>query len=518
MAKWEKSQARTISLVMALTLIGKVMGLLRDRLLTINYGAGMETNAFLTASRIPRVFFDAVFAAAIAACFIPVFSEYLTKKGKKEAFAFGGNFITVMGLLTLVLTGLGMAFAQPLVTLFADGYDAETAALCVSLTRVMFPTVFFTGIAFSFVGVLQSMEEFNIPAIISVVSNGVIILYYYTGNAAFGIYGLAVAFLIGWFLQAVVQVPSLVRRGYRYQPDFRVRNEGMKKVLALMGPVMISTWVQPINLTINSKFGSRLYDGSGVTAIELSNNLYLIFAGVFVLSITNVIFPQLSRLTAQEDDKGFRDVIQTTMHTCLFFVFPMMAGLMVLARPVIDFIYGGGAFDAFSVDITANALFFVSLGMVAYAVQNILSRAYFARQNGRAPLFAGLLSIAVNIILCMVLVGSYSVSGLAVASSAASVVNAVVLMVPMERQGRGFLSAPFLKDMGKIVLATCVMSAAAYGTLRAVTGLLPGDPGKLLCLCAPALAGAVVYFLVVWLFGLPEVRLTLEKFSRRMKH
>ena len=115
------SATRTISAVMAITLLGKVMGLYRDHLLAVHYGMGMEANAFYTASRIPRVFFDAVFASAIAACFIPVFSEYLTQRGKKEAFRFGSNFLSVMALLTAVLTVLGILFAQPLVTLFADG-------------------------------------------------------------------------------------------------------------------------------------------------------------------------------------------------------------------------------------------------------------------------------------------------------------------------------------------------------------------------------------------------------------
>ena len=171
MTKGKKSAVKTVSWVMVLTLLGKILGLLRDRLLSVTYGSGMETNAFLAASRIPRVFFDAVFASAVAACFIPVFNEYLTNKGKKEAFRFSNDFFTLISLLCCILTVLGIVFADQLVTLFADGYDAETRELCISLTRLMFPSVLFTGIAFSMVGVLQSMDEFNIPALISVVSN-----------------------------------------------------------------------------------------------------------------------------------------------------------------------------------------------------------------------------------------------------------------------------------------------------------------------------------------------------------
>lgn len=225
---------KTISIVMVITLLGKVLGLVRDRLLAVNYGTGMRANAFYTASRIPRVFFDAVFASAIAACFIPVFSEYLTKRGKETAFRFAGAFLTIMALLTAGLAALGMGLAEPLVELFADGYDEQTAQLAVSLTRFLFPTVLFTGVAFSFVGILQSMDEFNVPALISTVSNLVIIAYYVTLNERLGIYGLAGAFVLGWLLQAVVQVPALKKKGFRYYPSLNWRSEGMGKVFALM--------------------------------------------------------------------------------------------------------------------------------------------------------------------------------------------------------------------------------------------------------------------------------------------
>ena len=498
---------RTIGIVMLLTLLGKVMGLYRDHLLAVHYGMGMEASAFYTASRIPRVFFDAVFASAISACFIPVFSGYLESGGKKKAFDFSRAFLTMIGILTLVLTGLGMVFSEQLVGLFADGYNAETAALAASLTRIMFPTVFFTGLAFSFVGILQSLEEFNIPAVISAVSNAVIILYFWTLDGRFGVYGLAAAFLAGWLLQALVQLPALRRKGFTYAPRLEVRSEGMKQVFALMGPVMVSTWVQPINLTINSRFGSHLYEGAGVSAIEYATNLYLVIAGVFILSVTNVIFPRLSRLAAGDRTDAFRDTIRSTLHACLFFVLPMSAGLMVVAKPLISFVYGGGEFDVFSVEITSAALGWVSLGMAGYAVQNILSRAYFARQSGRVPLIAGAASIGVNILLCMVLTDVLAVSGLAMASAASSTVYALLLLLPMERKGQGVLSRGFCLDLLKMLLATVLMAAAAALAMHAGEGLLAGKAGELLALGAGACGGVAVYFAAAWVLRLEEAKL-----------
>ena len=325
------------------------------------------------------------------------------------------------------------------------------------------------------------------------------------------------AFLIGWLLQAVIQVPALKKKGFRYYPSLDVKSEGMKKVFALMLPVMVSTWVQPINLTINSRFGSHLYDGAGVSAIEIATNLYLIIAGVFVLSITNVIFPKLSKLTAGNEEGAFQETLKATMHGCLFFVMPMAVGLMVVSTPLVEFIYGDGQFDAFAVEITGQALFWVSLGMVGYAMQNILSRAYFAKQEGRGPLIAGGLSILVNLALCAVLTETMQVAGLAIASAASSTVYALLLDLPLERKGEGFLSGAFLVEIGKMALASVVMAAAAWGVLHLTGGLVAGKLGLLISMGAAAGVGAVVYFAAAMVLGLREALMVRDMAQQVLK-
>ncbi len=425
--------AKTISFIMIITMLGKLLGLYRNRLLAVTCGTGMLANAFSTASRIPRVFFDVLFASAISASFIPIYTEYREKKGKDEAQRFAGNFITVIGAVTLVLSVAGVLFSDQLVTLFAPEYNEATAALCSDLTKIMIPTLFFTGIAYSFVGILQAEGEFNVPALISVVSNLIIIIYYLFLFDYFGVYGLSVAFLIGWGMQAVVQIPSLRKKDYKFRFSMDLKNEGIHKVMKLMIPVMVSTWVQPIILMINSRYASSLYDGGGVTMLDLANDMYLIIAGVFVLSVTNVIFPKLAKQSASDDASGFISTVRSSTQISLFFIIPMMAGLMALSREVIDLIYGGGEFGASDISLTSEAMFFISLGMVGYALQNILCRVYYARQDGRTPLVAGVISIVVNIISAKLLVGPMSIAGLGLASAISSTVYAVVLLVPLQR-------------------------------------------------------------------------------------
>ena len=493
----QNSAVKTVSFVMVITLIGKVLGLYRDRLLAVHYSTGAAANAFFTASRIPRVFFDAVFASAVASCFIPVFSEYLEKKGREEAFRFAGAFLTIIALLTGGLTLLGMAFPQPLVALFTDYADPATTALATSLTRAMFPTVFFSGMAFSLVGVLQAQDHFTAPALMSTASNLVIILYFLTLDGKLGIYGLAGAYLLGWLLQGVILLPPLVRLKFQYRPSLEFRSPGMKKVFALMGPVMVSTWVQPINQAINARFGSRLYEGAGVSVLEYASNLYLVIAGVFILSITNVIFPKLSRLTAGGREGEFRETIRQTLRLSLFFVLPMSAGLMAVARPLISLIYSGGNFDDFSTGITASALSWMSPGMAGYAVQNILSRAYFARQQGRVPLVAGGLSILTNLLLCQALTGPFSVAGLAVSCAVSSTVYALLLLLPLQRAEK-ILDAAVLAELLKMALAAGIMGLCVSGGVRVMTNLLPGGKmGELLTLGLCAGGGVILYFLLL---------------------
>ena len=517
MSQNSKNQVKTISFVMIITLLGKLLGLYRDRLLAVSYGTEMYANAFSTASRIPRVFFDVLFASAIAASFIPVYTEYREKKGAGEAQKFAGNFITVIGVLTLIMTAAGILFSEQLVELFAPEFNAETAELCASLTRIMLPTLCLTGIAYSFVGILQASGEFNIPALISVISNVIIIAYYIFFIDRFGIYGLAVSFLIGWAMQAVVQIPALRRKGFSYRPSLSLRNEGIGKVLKLMVPVLVSTWVQPIVLMINSRYASGLHGGGGVSAIDYGTNLYLTIAGVFVLSVTNVIFPKMSEQSARDDIQGLTETVRSTTHTSLFFIIPMMLGVMTLSYPLIDFIYGGGEFSAEDTALTARAMFFTSLGMVGYALQNILCRVYYAKQDGKTPLVAGVLSIAVNIACCELLIGPMGLAGLGLASAISSTIYAAALAVPLQRSGSRFITKKFCADMLKTTVSACIMAAAVQFCAVSAEGLLPGAAGKLLVLLFPTAVGIAVFFGAAALLKMDELIYIKDIFRKIVK-
>lgn len=257
-----------------------------------------------------------------------------------------------------------------------------------------------------------------------------------------------------------MQIPSLIKKGYKYRPSFKFReDDSIKKVLILMLPVMVGTWVQPINITINTRFASDLYEGAGISAIDYANNLYTIIVGVVVLSVANVIFPRLSRMTANDEKSSVFDTVIMTVRILSYLIIPMTAGVMALSSPIISLVYQRGAFTEFDVAITSSALFFFSLGMFGYGMQTILSRAFYAEQNGKIPFIAGLVSIVVNIVLCQILVDKMSVAGLALASAISSTIYGFALYIPLKRRYKDISTNGFAVSIIKMIICALVMTA-----------------------------------------------------------
>ena len=452
-----------------------------------------------------------VFASAITSCFIPVFNEYLEKGGEQRGFGFAHAFITMLLTATALLTALGMVFAGPLVHVFGAGFDAATSELCRQLLVAMFPTVIFTAVAFAFVGILQSLGEFNIPAAISIVSNGVIIAYFFLFGDDFGVYGLAVAFLVGWLGQALVQLPSLKKRGYLYRPRPFLHEDGIQKVLLLMAPVMVSTWVQPINIAVATRFASHLYEGSGASAIQYANNLYTVLIGVIVLSITNVIFPKMAKLSAVDDEAGLTRIISVSVRSVNYILLPLTVGTMVMSGSLINLIYGGGEFNAFSLAITKSALFWLALGMLGYGVQAVLTRAFFAAQKGKTPLLAGACAIAVNVVSCAFFIKLMGLAGLALASSLSSVINAAFLWVPVQKRW----GALWNKDLAMAYLKMVAAAVLMGGTLLILNHFFSVSAGagtllKLIVFFGETLVGVAIYFAATRIFNLDEAVLAFD--------
>jgi murein biosynthesis integral membrane protein MurJ len=435
-----KDTAKTISLVMVIMLAGKATGLLRDMTLNAFMGTeGFERTAFDPAMTIPAQFFDFALAAALTSAFVPVFNGCMTQKGRAEAFKLADKFITAAVLLSVIITVIGVLLAPGLINLFAGGITSpeirETAARLLQMTL---PLIIFTAFAFSLTGVLQSLGEFRVPAAMSILTNFIIIGFFFIFYERTGVWGLAAAFLIGWGVQAVIQIPSLAKRGYIYKPSFKFKDEGLYEIAKLTLPVIAATWVLPVNNLVNKRFASTLFDGAGMNPLTTATSLYSVITGVVILSITNVIFPKLARLNSAGDRENFSKTLNTTLTAALLVLIPMAAGVFLLAAPMIRIVFERGVFTAVSTQRTADALRFFALGMVGFGVQAILSRAFYAVKDAKTPMISSFAAIAVNFALSWLLVGRFGLRGVALSNSAAMTVSALIMLLRSRKLGVSF--------------------------------------------------------------------------------
>ena len=501
----DKKLIKTAGFMAAATLAAKFLGLIRDSLIAAFFATGIEADAFMTASKLPTMLFDIVIGGVISATFIPIFNKVAQKENKEQAQIFAHKFITMILMATGLIAVLGIVLADPLTTLLAPEYAGEKHLLTVRLTTIMFPMIIFTGLAFSFVGLLQSYGEYKIPSLISFVSNLAIILYFAVLGKRFGVYGLSVTMVVAWSLQVFVQIPSLVKFKFRFRLNFRLRDPHIKEALLLAAPMLISTWVQPLYSIINSRLASGI--NGAVASLEYANRLYIMVTGVFSFVVTNLVFPKLAKANAAERTEEAKNLTVNSLKAIVLVIAPLMAGFMILARPVTSVIYEHNQFTAEDVRIVSRILMCYSAGMLGLAVNEVLSKVFFSVQDSKTPMRNSILSMVLNIILAYVLFRWLKTPGLALAAAFGSMINAVFNWVCLAKRFPGIVSRRDAVSMLKMLLSAIAMAGGVYGISLWLTPMFDGSFIGNLILCAvSAAAGILIYGVCVYALGVDIVR------------
>ncbi|MCH5210050.1 MAG: murein biosynthesis integral membrane protein MurJ [Oscillospiraceae bacterium] len=490
------------------TLLSKVLGQARDSILTAYFGSGVISDAFLTASTIPTTFFDVIIGGVISATFIPVFNDIMSKHGKEEAMKFVNKFVTMIVSISVVIVALGILFRGTLVSIQTN-YVGEKHALTAQLTAIMFPMIIFTGLAFSFVGLLQSFGEYKIPAIISLVSNTAIILYYPLFAKRFGVYGLSVTMVIAWSLQFLILVPWIKKFGVKFRPDFRFKDPYIKQALTLAGPMLISTWVQPLYTVINQRFASNIE--SAVTYIQQSNRLYIIVVGVFSFVVTNLIFPKLAKAVAEGNDNEARNLTVTSMRSIVLVIAPLMAIFMVLHNHISNLIFGFGKMDSESIAAIGALLKFYAIGMLGLGLNEILSKAFFSMNDSKTPMRNSVISMVINIMLAYLLYRLMSTNGLALAAAFGSIVNAALNWYCMTRRNKGIIGKNDVVNMLKSVLSAFIMGVAMALVYMLIKNRFTGWTGSFIICVICGICGIIVYGILLLITGEEDVKNIIRK-------
>ena len=501
----EKKIASTAILMVFVTVLAKALGLLRNALLASNFGTAMDSVAYEAASRLPLTLFDFALGGVVTAAFIPIFNELIVKKGRDEAFAFANKYFNLILCITVVISVCGIVFSSPLVSFLAPKLDAETKALAASLSRVMFPMIIFTGIAYCYVGVLQSFEKYTLPAIMSLVSNLVMVLYFYTLCDKFGIWGLAVSLVVGWFLQAAIQAPAAHKLGFRFKPTLAFGDEYIVRALKMAVPILVCSWLQPVCNVINTRFASGFEGGSAVSMVNYANNLYIIIVGVFSFVATNLLFPRLSRSEAEGNSEGARTFAGSSLKILLYIMIPLAAGIFLLAEPIVRAMYMRGEFTAHDAEMTAAVLKLLAIGIPFMSANEVLTKLFFAMQKVKAPMIASVVAICVNIALVTVLVNTVGFDGIALASSVTIAVCTVLNYILLSKDGALLHAKDFL-DIAKALISAAAMSVAVYFVNNSLS--LSSDLLRVI-ICGGI--GVAVYAVLIVILSPTEIRNMLKK-------
>ena len=512
----EKLNTRAAGVVAVAVLCSRVLGLVRLQVFAALFGGGWLMDAYTMAFRIPNLLRDLVGEGALSVAFVTTFSKTASTGGDEQAWALAHKMATLAAVALSGIVIVGIVLAPWIVAVIAPGFDPAKAALTVTLTRIMYPFILLVSLAALVMGMLNAKNVFGVPAMASSFFNlGTILVGAGLGwlfDPHFGpraVLGLAIGTVVGGALQLAVQLPALARLGYRFRPDFRWRDPGVKAVLQLLGTSVIAASSTQVNVVVNSVFASRLGNGA-VFWLQAAFRLMQFPLGMFGVALGTVALPVLSRLAAAGNLSGLRSELARGMRLAFLMTIPASIGLIMLAGPIISVLYQHGKFTAHEAAETAAALRFYAIGICGYAALKVLVNAFYAVDRRKTPMVVSLGAVGLNLFLSWLLTVrlNWGPPGLAFSTACVATANFLVLYLIMRHHLGRLESRAMLAMLMKLSLACAALALICWGGshwLLANWALERFWP-KLGALTAVIVAGAGAFFGIAMLLGLEEVR------------
>jgi putative peptidoglycan lipid II flippase len=498
----------------------RVLGLIREIVMVTYLGIGPEMGAFTVANKVPSLVRTLLADTALSAAFIPVFSALLEKERRREAWQVA---YTVSVLATAILgfiTAMGMIFAPEVVALVAPGFDdPQTIDLTVHLMRIMFPTVVIMGIAGIFMGILNSYDHFTLPALAPIVWNLIIIGVVVVFSAGYGFEALAWGFLIGTVFELLIQIPAVWRRRWKGNGGsiyrLALKSPEVRRVGVLIGPVIISLGIINFNAFIATVVATLISEPAPAI-IERAFRLFQLPQGMFAIAIGTVLFPALSRHAAAKRMKEFREDLSLGLRQIFFVTLPFTAFFAVLAVPTIRLIYEHGKVTPSDTEQIAVALTFFSVGMAFVSVNTLLNRAFYSIQKPWVPLTTGVVNLALNAGLMMLLYQPLGVGGITLSTSLVSLFNFFALMFLLRPRIGGLDGWGVGRTAAKSILALIPLAAVSYGVWWGLDRALGRALWAQIVSVGLAYAlGGAVYLGAAWAMRMPEVSEVVNVARRR---
>ena len=511
-----RSLARAGLVVSGAYLVARVLGYIRVVVIATTFGASADLDAFYTAFRIPDLIFQLVAAGAVASALVPMIASMVAKGERDHAWRVVSTIANLMTVGLLAFAAIAFVAAPVLVPVIAPAFEGPQLQQTIDLTRLMLLAPMFLALGATATAALNGTQRFGAAAVAPVVYDLAIIGAAVILAPSMGVTGLALGVVAGSLGHLLVQVPPLMRVGFRYLPRIDISDAQARLALALMGPRVIGLGVTQITFVVMTALATT--EGVGaVSAYTIAFSLLQIPLGVIGVPLGIVLLPSLARELAAGRTDHYLEILTRSLRILGFVMLPITALGMVLRVHVVELLLGYGEFDRAAVLLTADTLLLFLLGLTAHSVIAVLTRAFYARQDTRTPMVAAVLAVAINTVLAIALVGRLGLPAIGLAIAAAAWIEAIVLLLVLRRREG---PAVDLRALASVLLRLLVAAVAAGAVAALVLQEVFGGPGigaatdtglgEKVWIFAQAvvatLAGGATYAIVTWLLGVRELR------------
>lgn len=497
-------------LLMFISILSQLTGFLRELILSYFYGASNISDAYLISITIPMVIFSFI-GRSLTTSFIPIYANIENERGKQRAVKFAQNLISHLFVILTLIVLISYIFAPQIVKLFASGFDSNTITLARDFSRI---TIF--GIySMVFVNIMSSILQYNnkylLPALTGIVMNGVVIISVYLSWIYDNLLILSIGTLISMLAQAIMLFPISNNLGIKFKFEMDSSDKSLRQIITLSIPVIAGVAVNEINVLVDRTIASGISVG-GISALNYANKLNGFIYGIFVFSISTVLYPTLIRRLNQNDHKGFLKSFRESIVGVILFVIPATVGLMTLPKPIISFLYGRGAFDQDAIALTSSALFFYSFGIIGVSLRQIISRVYYAIQDTKTPMINASIGMVINIVLNIILSRYLGIGGLALATSISAIVTTSLLFISLRKKLGPLGMRRIIISFLKILFASLVMGGLTKLSFNYLTTSFSQNISLLLAICI----GGGSYFLIIFFMRIEDVDVIVEAIKKKV--
>ena len=500
---------RALVTVSGMTLLSRILGFVRDFVIARTFGAGLATDAFFVAFKLPNLLRRMFAEGAFSQAFVPILGEYKNKRGDQETLLLIDHVTSILALVLFAVTAIGVAAAPLLVWISAPGFAADAAKfeLTIQLTRITFPYIFFMSLVALAGGILNTMSRFALPAFTPVLLNVAFIAMALFAVPYFDppVLALGWAVFLGGVLQLAIQIPALRRIAMLPRPSLNWRaawaDPGVRRILTLMGPALLGVSVSQISLLINTIFASFLKTGS-VSWLYYADRLMEFPSGMLGVALGTILLPSLSKYHASDNHLEYSKLLDWGLRLTLLLAAPAALALAVLAVPLIATLFHHGAFTGDDVFHTRDALVAYSIGLVGLILVKVLAPGFYARQNIRTPVKIAVISLVATQAMNLAFIGWLQHAGLALSIGLAACLNAALLYRGLRRHEFYHPQAGWPAFSLKLLAALIVMGGALWLAGGSDTAWLAYPLAeRLIRLTVLVGLGGVTYFATLWLLG-----------------